>query len=68
VSAIYQPVVGQIVDLVRTQVLTVEEETSKAPKVLYLQSTPQIFNSLHVGYRQFSLLADLAKTISSAIN
>lgn len=32
-STMFQPVVGQIVDLVKTQVMEVEEQTLKKPKV-----------------------------------
>jgi hypothetical protein len=32
-DAIYQPVIGKVVDLVRTQVLEVQDKTSKLPKV-----------------------------------
>jgi hypothetical protein len=36
-NAIFQPVVGQIVDLVRTQVTEVQDVMGKAPKVRYLR-------------------------------
>ena len=33
-NSIFQPVVGRIVDLVRSQVIGIEEQTTRRPKVM----------------------------------
>ena len=64
-NAIFQPVVGKIVDLVRTQVNEVKDVTSKQPKVITNFPTRQLYCSNANENRRSYLLEDLVRTTLS---